>query len=184
LEDFDAPDRLPVGRLCRRGISRPGKCFGADKIKFNYRRPEYHKWQKTTRSSSALGKQRLLTVDVATSPAARQDMSGFKPEFSKYAVIRFQYNGIDWSPTPGKRSRNMLRAAEDSSSVHAADNSFPQWAEYNKMIDGRRLGRAEREVGRFSAGEMGSKSRTQGRQERTANISPLSSKPVTRSIPS
>jgi len=94
-----------------------------------------HKWQITTPLlKAALESSDRFTVDVATSPASKQSMDDFKPEFSKYDVVIGNYNGEDWSPATKKAFEDYVSGGGGYVSVHAADNAFPHWVEYNKMI--------------------------------------------------
>lgn len=76
----------------------------------------------------------LFTVDVATSPPKGGDMGSFKPAFGKYKVIVSNYNGESWSPETQQAFLKYVREGGGFVSVHAADNSFPEWADYNRMI--------------------------------------------------
>ncbi len=76
----------------------------------------------------------LFSVDVATSPPKGGDMSGFKPRFSSYRVIVSNYNGEPWSKDTQEAFVEFVRNGGGFVSVHAANNSFPNWKEYNQMI--------------------------------------------------
>src|SRR5687767_11256172 len=76
----------------------------------------------------------LFTVDVATSPGKEGDMATFKPKFSDYRVIISNYNGELWSQETQDALVAFVRSGGGFVSVHAADNSFPKWKEYNEMI--------------------------------------------------
>ena len=76
----------------------------------------------------------LFSVEVATAPLKGGDMSAFKPEFSKYRVIVSNYNGEPWSTETQAAFVRFVNDGGGFVSVHAADNSFPQWREYNQMI--------------------------------------------------
>jgi type 1 glutamine amidotransferase len=76
----------------------------------------------------------LFTVEVATTPPKGGDMAAFKPVFSKYRVIVSNYNGESWSPETQKAFVDYVRNGGGFVSVHAADNAFPEWPEYNQMI--------------------------------------------------
>ena len=76
----------------------------------------------------------LFTVEVATSPPRGENMSGFKPKFSEYRVIVSNYNGEPWSKETQEALVAFVRGGGGFVSVHAADNSFPKWKEYNEMI--------------------------------------------------
>ncbi len=92
-----------------------------------------HAWKATTPVlKSILENTQKFQVDVATSPP--KDTKGFHPEFSKYAVIVSNYNGNEW---PTETKNDFIKYIENGGGlvvVHAADNSFPKWPEYNKMI--------------------------------------------------
>lgn len=76
----------------------------------------------------------LFTVDVATTPGAGGDMSSFKPDLSPYQVLVSNYNGQPWSKEFQQAFANYVRGGGGFVSVHAADNAFPEWTEYNEMI--------------------------------------------------
>ncbi|HUQ93434.1 MAG TPA: ThuA domain-containing protein [Bryobacteraceae bacterium] len=98
-----------------------------------------HKWQETTPvMKKALEDTGLFTVDVATSPPKGSDMSSFKPDFKSYDVVISNYSdyggGGVWSPETQKAFEEYVSKGGGFVSVHAADNAFPGWLEYNKMI--------------------------------------------------
>jgi type 1 glutamine amidotransferase len=68
-------------------------------------------------------------------PAAKSDPD-FKPDFSKYQVVisNFGYNAAPWPEETRKAFEKYMREGGGFVSVHAADNSFPDWPEYNRMI--------------------------------------------------
>ena len=94
-----------------------------------------HKWQETT----PLIKQTLegcgrFTVDVATSPPKDGDMTKFDPTFSRYDVVVSNYNGQPWSDKTKHALESYVAGGGGFVSVHAADNAFPKWEAYNRMI--------------------------------------------------
>lgn len=94
-----------------------------------------HAWQATTPViKQQLESSGLFTVDVATSPPKKGDMSAFKPDFSAYKVIVSNYNGEPWSAETQAALVDYVRGGGGFVSVHAANNSFPEWKEYNEMI--------------------------------------------------
>lgn len=94
-----------------------------------------HNWQETTPVLKKLLEETgLFQVDVLTSPPQGGDMSGFKPEFSKYKVVVSNYNGDPWPPEVKTAFETYMRAGGGFVSYHAADNAFPEWSEYNQMI--------------------------------------------------
>src|ERR671924_1548776 len=56
-----------------------------------------HDWKSTTPLlRKALESSGRFTVDVATTPPAGKDMSGFRPRFADYDVVVSNYNGDRW----------------------------------------------------------------------------------------
>src|SRR5688572_31856561 len=56
-----------------------------------------HEWQKTTPLLvQALKASDRFVADVATTPAAGEDMSKFRPDFASYDVVMSNYNGERW----------------------------------------------------------------------------------------
>lgn len=94
-----------------------------------------HDYRATTpHLKKVLEQTGLFTVDIATAPAKGGDMSQFKPEFRKYRVIVSNYNGEPWSKETQDALVEFVRGGGGFVSVHAADNAFPKWLEYNQMI--------------------------------------------------
>ncbi|MDR1259083.1 MAG: ThuA domain-containing protein [Tannerellaceae bacterium] len=75
----------------------------------------------------------LFSVDFAVSPEKGQDMSGFIVDFSPYKLVVLDYNGDAWPQETMTRFENYARKGGGIIVYHAADNSFPNWAEYNKI---------------------------------------------------
>lgn len=121
-----------------------------------------HNWKAMTPFMKAqLEKTGRFTVDVSTTPPAtpgapktlnaeqkaKAEQAGaelkkqlavqwdaWRPDFAKYDVIVSNYNGQDW-PLPVKTAfANHMKNGGRFVCVHAADNSFPNWPEYNQMI--------------------------------------------------
>jgi type 1 glutamine amidotransferase len=94
-----------------------------------------HDWKGTTPVlKKELEETGLFTVDVATSPARGQDLSGFRPDFAAYQVVVSNYNGDLWPAATQKALVDYVSGGGGLVVVHAADNSFGQWKEYNEMI--------------------------------------------------
>lgn len=68
-------------------------------------------------------------------PASKTDPD-FKPEFSKYDVVisNFGYQAAPWPKETQEAFEKYMREGGGFVSIHAADNSFPDWPEYNRMI--------------------------------------------------
>jgi type 1 glutamine amidotransferase len=93
-----------------------------------------HDWRATTPVlKEALSSAGIFTVEVATTPKDG-NLEGFKPEFTKFGAIVLNYNGADWPAATQRAFENYVSNGGGVVSVHAADNSFPKWTEYNRMI--------------------------------------------------
>lgn len=78
-----------------------------------------------------------FAVDVVTSPepkAAKEAWASFQPDFGKYDVVLSNYNGQSW---PRKVEKNLEEYVANGGGlviIHAANNAFSHWGEWNKMI--------------------------------------------------
>jgi uncharacterized protein len=94
-----------------------------------------HQWQVTTPLlKQILEQSQRFDVTVATSPAKGQDMKEFRPKFAEYDVVLSNYNGEPWPKETEQDLVNYVKSGKGLSIIHAANNSFPKWAEYNAMI--------------------------------------------------
>jgi len=94
-----------------------------------------HAWKETTPVlKSILENTNRFKVTVATSPASKQDMSNFRPKFSDFDVVVSNYNGDEWSKETKADFVKFITEGGGLVVVHAADNSFPNWPEWNLMI--------------------------------------------------
>jgi uncharacterized protein len=94
-----------------------------------------HNWKKSSVVlKQILEKSDIFTVETKVSPAAGEDMAGFIVDFSPYDVVVLDYTGDEW---PVETRDNFVRYVENGGGVvvyHAANNAFPDWVEYNKII--------------------------------------------------
>ncbi len=60
--------------------------------------------------------------------------AAWKPQFKDYDVVVSNYNGDLWPAAARKDFVDYVRNGGGFVSVHAANNSFPDWPEYNEMI--------------------------------------------------
>ena len=94
-----------------------------------------HDWRASTPHLKAVLEQSgRFTVEVATAPGKGGDMTSFQPKLDGFAAILSNYNGELWSEATRTALVNFVRAGGGFVAVHAADNSFPDWPEYNEMI--------------------------------------------------
>lgn len=94
-----------------------------------------HDWKGTTPVlKSILEETGLFQVDVVTSPPKGADMSSFRPNFSAYRIVVSNYNGEPWPAATQKSFEKFVRSGGGFVVIHAANNAFPEWSEYNEMI--------------------------------------------------
>ncbi len=97
-----------------------------------------HDWKSTTPSMKAtLEATGRFKVDVATSPAkgaSKDEWKAFHPEFSKYDVVVSNYNGEGWPASVNEALVDYVKNGGGLVIVHAANNAFESWPEYNDMI--------------------------------------------------
>jgi hypothetical protein len=97
----------------------------------------YHAWQLTTPVlKKELEETSLFHVDVVTAPPRGGDFSAFHPDFAKYQVIVMNYDAPDdrWSDELRTAFAAYVRGGGGLVIVHAADNAFAGWPEFNEMI--------------------------------------------------
>jgi len=60
----------------------------------------------------------------------------FKPKFKQYDVVvsNFGWKAAAWPKKTQRKFEKFVRRGGGFVSIHAADNSFPEWSEYNQMI--------------------------------------------------
>ncbi len=60
----------------------------------------------------------------------------FSPDFSQYDVVvsNFGWNAANWPESTQENFEQFIAEGGGFVSVHAADNSFPDWKAYNEMI--------------------------------------------------
>ncbi|MGI9240552.1 MAG: ThuA domain-containing protein, partial [Verrucomicrobiales bacterium] len=70
----------------------------------------------------------------ASRPDLDERWSAWDPDFSKYGAVVVNYNGPTW-PQPMRESFvDYVKAGGGAVFVHAANNAFGNWVEFNKMI--------------------------------------------------
>ncbi len=121
-----------------------------------------HNWKAMTPfMKSQLEKAGQFRVEVSTTPPAapnipknlspeqkaraeqaaielKQQLSeawiAWRPDFSRYDVIVSNYNGEDWPQPVRTAFESYMKNGGRFVCVHAANNSFPSWTEYNRII--------------------------------------------------
>lgn len=94
-----------------------------------------HAWPRTSPVLEAiLRSSGRFEVEVVSSPEHGEGMAGFAPDFAAHDVVVSNYNGDDW-PAPTRAAfEAFVGGGGGFVSVHAADNAFPGWPAYNRMI--------------------------------------------------
>ena len=119
-------------------ISLASHLVAADKIKVMHltgQSNKYHSWKGTGDAiNQHLKSAGIFDIDVVTSPAGGEDMSGFSPKFDDYDVIVLNYDGAEWSEKTKEAFVAYVRGGGGVVTVHGANNSFAYWPEYNKII--------------------------------------------------
>ena len=115
-----------------------------------------HRWQTMTPfMKPQMEKTGRFKVDVSTSPPAKprrrrgkpaaqetpeqvearkKAWATWRPAFKDYQVIVSNYNGEPWPEEVQRSFEEYVKGGGGVLIVHAANNAFPQWKEYNKMI--------------------------------------------------
>jgi type 1 glutamine amidotransferase len=95
----------------------------------------YHAWKVTTPVlKRELEETGLFQVTVVTVPPSSGDLTGFHPDFDKYSAIVFNYDAPDWPATLKDSFERYMKNGGGLVIVHAADNAFPGWRQFNEMI--------------------------------------------------
>jgi len=72
-------------------------------------------------------------VDIARTKPRGVDAE-FHPDFSKYQVVLSNYNGASWPKATRQAFVDYMKQGGGLVIIHAADNAFADWPEYNRMI--------------------------------------------------
>ena len=94
----------------------------------------HRNWPQTTQMMKKyLEQSGLFAVDVATTVPKGEDPN-FSPMFADYKVVVSNYNGANWPQATQQALLDYVRTGGGLVVVHAADNAFGAWHEYNEMI--------------------------------------------------
>lgn len=91
-------------------------------------------WPQTTKMMKGyLEESGRFQVDVATTKPQGTDPD-FRPEFSKYDVVISNYNGAPWPEETQDAFVKYVKGGGGFVVIHAANNAFGNWKEYNQII--------------------------------------------------
>ena len=94
----------------------------------------HQNWPETSQMMKVYLEQTgLFTAEFATSVPQGTDPD-FQPDFGQYDVVVSNYNGAPWPVTTQERFVRFVREGGGFVVVHAANNAFGEWLEYNRMI--------------------------------------------------
>ncbi len=151
-----------------------------------------HQWRQTTPLiRAALEATGRFQVTVQTAPDKDGDMSAFHPNFNDFDAVVSNYNGQPWSEATRQNFVQYVRQGGGFVSVHAANNSFPDWKEYNTMIGlGGWGGRSEKDGpyvrwrdGKFNRDTQAGRGGSHGKRHAFEVVVRNPSHPITRGIP-
>jgi putative membrane-bound dehydrogenase-like protein len=102
---------------------------------YEVERPRETKDMTDAQKAEIVKKQAEWTVArSAYEEAQKPDWDTWRPDFSKYAVVINNYNGSDW-PQPVKDAFvAYVKNGGGVLNIHAANNSFAGWADFNAML--------------------------------------------------
>jgi len=97
-----------------------------------------HNWRLSTPIVKQILEQtNLFEVDIAISPDEGGDgynMENFKPDFAAYDVVVLNHVGEPWCEQTKKAFVDYVSSGGGVVAFHSANNSFPQWKEYNRIL--------------------------------------------------
>jgi type 1 glutamine amidotransferase len=97
-----------------------------------------HNWKATTPVLEGFLEKAGFNVEVATTPtdknAPAAEWDKFRPDFSKYDAVLSNYNGQMWPEAVQKSFQEYVENGGGVVIVHAANNAFSGWKQYNDMI--------------------------------------------------
>lgn len=97
-----------------------------------------HDWETTTAALKAtLLDAGRFAVEVATSPPAKsppETWTTWRPAFAGHAAVVLNYNGERWPREVEESLVAYVRGGGGLVVVHASNNPFSGWAEYDEMI--------------------------------------------------
>lgn len=93
-----------------------------------------HNWKASSPILKQLLEQTgLFSAEIVKTPEKGGDMNTFNPDFSKYNVVVIDYNGESWSEKTKTAFVDYVNNGGGVVIYHGANNSFPEWKEFNLM---------------------------------------------------
>lgn len=92
-----------------------------------------HDWERTTAQLvDALQAAEIFEVTVTTSPT-KENWDQWEIDFSQYDVVLNNYYGDPWPKAISEGLLEFLQKDGGMVNVHAANNAFPNWTEFNEI---------------------------------------------------
>lgn len=99
------------------------------------RSSKYHNWQGTSSAIQRhLNEAGIFKVDTVTTTPSGQNLGNFAPNWKKYETIVLDYEGEEWPEATKQSFVEYVKSGGGLVVVHAANNAFPYWPEFNEMI--------------------------------------------------
>jgi uncharacterized protein len=97
-----------------------------------------HDWQRTTESLRlTLAATGRFTITISTTPPKGSPAAAWqtwRPDFGAFDVVVSNYNGEAWPPEVQRAFESFVERGGGAVMVHAANNPFPEWPAFNRMI--------------------------------------------------
>jgi hypothetical protein len=97
-----------------------------------------HDWRRTTESLRlTLAATGRFAVTISTTPpkgAPAAAWQPWRPDFPAFDVVVSNYNGEAWPPEVQEQFVAFVERGGGAVMVHAANNPFPEWPAFNRMI--------------------------------------------------
>ena len=96
-----------------------------------------HNWkQSTPYLNHIIGSHEKLdcTIDNAPSKNKPEAWDDWRPKFIDYDVVVLNYNGREWPERIKKRFDRYIRSGGNAVLIHAANNAFTGWTEFEEMV--------------------------------------------------
>ncbi len=108
-----------------------------------------HDWKKSTPYlNDTLNRDPHIEATIVNAPSDNNDKSwrAWKPRFADYDVVLLDYNGKMWPDRIRSDFEDYIRKGGSAIVIHAANNSFTGWSEFESMVGllwrGRDFGRS------------------------------------------
>ncbi|MDX1700863.1 MAG: ThuA domain-containing protein [Melioribacteraceae bacterium] len=101
------------------------------------KKPRIKKEERHNPENYAAWQEKLKVWEKETAAAKEENELAWEkwhPDFHKYDVVVSNYNGQPWPKEIEKDFENYMKQGGGFVAIHAANNAFSEWEEYNKMI--------------------------------------------------